>query len=259
MDRLQLTPARKVALAIGVPLTLAIIGWTGLNAVAAIGQGSYPVRISIPVSDGTLHVAVGGGDLTARPGGGSTAQLTGTMHYSLIKPQLRDANDSIAFNCPLPVGDCGLDGTLAVPAGTALNLSSNGGNLSVSGLTGSVTLHSDGGDVTAQSLTGDIAVSTNGGNILGEDLSGQDLTAHSDGGDVTLTFSQAPVKVSVSTDGGNITVTLPHNQDGYALSTGTNGGNVSTDPSVHVNSNSADVVTLHTDGGDITVTEAAAS
>ena len=54
INRVPLTRGRVVALAIGVPLALIIIGWIALTEVAFAGQGSYPVRLSLPASGGTV-------------------------------------------------------------------------------------------------------------------------------------------------------------------------------------------------------------
>ena len=46
---LRMTPGRWVALAIGVPFALALIGWSAFSLVAGIGQASFPVNASIPL------------------------------------------------------------------------------------------------------------------------------------------------------------------------------------------------------------------
>ena len=45
---LRMTPGRWVALAIGVPIALALIGWSAFSLVAAIGQASFPVNTYHP-------------------------------------------------------------------------------------------------------------------------------------------------------------------------------------------------------------------
>ena len=46
--RLRMTPGRWVALAIGVPIALALIAWSAFSLVTGIGQASFPVNASIP-------------------------------------------------------------------------------------------------------------------------------------------------------------------------------------------------------------------
>ena len=44
---MPMTAGRRLALLLGVPLALALIGWAGLTEVALAGLGSYPVRLAV--------------------------------------------------------------------------------------------------------------------------------------------------------------------------------------------------------------------
>ncbi len=270
---LRMTPARWVALAIGLPLALALIAWSGFTMVAAFGQASFPVGLpAIGVQHGQLSVSVGGGNVTVRPGQGSTARLAGTVRYSLVRPGISTTGDSVNLHCRLSVGDCGLDATLWVPPGTGVtlssgggdltvsgldrgaDLSSGGGNISVSGVAGKVTVSSGGGDVNAEDLGGTLSFSTDGGNVGGTALSSPGTNIASGGGDVTLTFTAAPRDLEIRSDGGNVTVVLPRTQAGYAVTTNSDGGNASV--SVDRNSGSPYHVDAESGGGNITITQA---
>ena len=256
---LPLTPARLATLAVGVPIALALIGWTGFSIVAEAGQGSYSVHETIPVTAGHVSLNTGGGDLTAGPGGQSgEASLNGTVHYSLIRPKLTwtPTADGISgnFDCQVPAGNCYLAATLKVPARTALSLSSSGGNLTASGLTGNVTMSTGGGDVTATGLPGDLQLNTSGGNITGNVLTSPDVNASTGGGDVTLTFTRPPKNLHINTSGGNITVVVPQNGTiQYDVQTSTAGGTVS--DAVPQNSRSPYKITATTGGGDISISQ----
>ena len=65
---LPLTPGRWVTLAIGVPVALALIAWTGLNVVAAVGVGSYRVNLTVPVHGRAATVRAGAADDPTVPG-----------------------------------------------------------------------------------------------------------------------------------------------------------------------------------------------
>jgi putative adhesin len=256
---LPMTPARRRVLAIGVPIAIALIGWTGFGFVADLGQASYTVGDSIPLRAGHLRLNTGGGDITVRPGGrAGLGRLTGTVRYSLIRPRFswNPAADSITANvsCAIPVGFCGLEATLEAPAQTAVSLSSNGGNLSVSGMTGNVTLSSGGGDLSLTGLPGDLVLATDGGNIDGNALTAQDVSARSAGGNITLTFTRPPRNVRITTDGGNVTVILPSGSTAYNIHAATGGGNVA-DP-VPQSPSSLHVITVTTGGGNISITQA---
>ena len=48
--RLPLTRGRVVALVIGMPVVLALMGWMAFSAVALASQVSYRVQLSAPVT-----------------------------------------------------------------------------------------------------------------------------------------------------------------------------------------------------------------
>ncbi len=181
-----MTPGRWVALAIGVPFALVLIGWTGFSLVAAIGQGSFPVSTSIPLQHGRLVASTGGGDITVHQDQARSdkAQLIGTVQYSLIRPRLTINGDGLHLDCRLPTGNCGLNATVDVPLDiAAVNLASEGGNMQVNGIDSDLTLNSGGGDVTVSGVGGIVNASTGGGNVTVSDLT-RTLQFATDGGDV---------------------------------------------------------------------------
>jgi hypothetical protein len=316
---LRMTSGRWVALVIAVPVALALIGWTGFSLVSSLGRGSYPFSYPVPVNNGQVAVNVNAGDITLRQApGNATARLTGVVQYGLVRPALSEyttpTGAHVGLNCSANIsGNCGLNASLDVPAGTGVTLWSNGGDISASGfssgvtlwadggnvsvanLSGALQLHTGGGDLTGNGLTGALAVDTEGGNINagdwtetgrgpmelntgGGDLSVDSLTGSFDlvtqggnvdaggvtaadsvtesgGGDVTLAFTQVPQTLSITAEGGNVTVILPATDTKYDISTpGTAGGNV-TYPSSLVASNSPHKITIDSGGGDITISQ----
>ena len=203
---LRMTPGRWATLAIGVPIALVLIGWSAFSLVAFIGQASFPVSTTIPVEHGRLVASTGGGDLTVHQGqvSGATARLTGTVQYSLIRPNLTVIGTGVTLDCRLPTGNCGLSATLDVPLDTAVNLSTGGGNMQVSGIQGNVRLDSGGGDAGISAIDGTADVLTGGGNLTAGDL-GSILKFSTDGGDVDGSglFSR---HVTTDSGGGNVTL-----------------------------------------------------
>ncbi len=81
-----MTPRRRAALAIGLPLCLLGVASTGLNVVAELGIGKYPVNYTAPASARAFDVSVGGGGLTVKPAAaGQRATLAAAAKYSLIR------------------------------------------------------------------------------------------------------------------------------------------------------------------------------
>ena len=272
---LRMTPGRWVALAIGVPFALVLIAWSAFSLVAGIGQASFTFSRSIPIQDGHLVASTGGGDITVHQDQARTgkAELAGTVDYSLVRPRLTISGDGLHLNCRLPTGNCGLSAILDVPPDTALQLASEGGNMQVNGVDSNVTLDSGGGDVTVSGVGGIADVTTGGGNLTASDLgsirqfsteggdvdatglSAPQVTTLSGGGNVTLTFTKVPTYVSVTSDGGDITILLPHGSTRYDITSDstTDGGDYS--ESVPLGS-SGHTITYHSGGGNVTIAEA---
>jgi Putative adhesin len=271
--RLPMTPGRWLALAIGVPIALALIGWTGFSFVSTLGQASFPVDTTIPLEHGRLTADMNGADIVLRPGHAENGQarLTGTAHYSLVRPHFAVNGGNLNFQCRIPTGNCGLDARLAVPPRTAVSLVTGGGNMQVSGLQSSLNLNSGGGDVTVSGPEGPVIVDTGGGNLTAGDLGGtlrlstgggdangnglfaSVVTTDSGGGNVTLVFTRPPTNVTVTAGGGDITILLPRGATEYDITSRPGGGDYSRDGAVPDNSAAPDKITVDSGGGNIRI------
>ena len=166
-DRLRMTPGRWIALLIGVPVALVLILGNGFSLVTDLGTSSYHIDRAIPLDHGRLVASTGGGDVTVRPGAVSSgqAQLTGTVQYSLIRPDFTVNSTGIDLHCRLFTGNCDLNATFAVPPATPLDLDTGGGNMNISGIQSTVTLTSSGGDVSLAGSGSAATVDSGGGNL----------------------------------------------------------------------------------------------
>jgi DUF4097 and DUF4098 domain-containing protein YvlB len=274
-DRLRMTPGRWLALALGVPVALVLIIGNGFSLVTDIGTASYHVDRTIPLDHGRLVANTGGGDITVRQGAVSSGQarLTGTVQYSLVRPDFAVNGTGITLHCRLFTGNCGLNATFGVPPGTALDLDSGGGNMQVSGSQNTVTLTSSGGDVSLSDsgsaatvdsgggnlslsrLGGILTLTTSGGDVDGGGLTSPKVTTDSGGGNVTLTFTTVPAKVDVTSSGGDITIVLPRGRTQYAVSVVTDGGDYTPSPSVSVNQAAASRISVDSGGGNVSITK----
>ena len=272
-DRLRMTPGRWIALAIGVPVALVLIIGNGFSLVTDIGTSSYHVNRAIPLVHGRLVASTGGGDITVHQAAVSSgqAQLTGTVQYSLVRPDFTVNGTGITMHCRLFTGNCGLNATFGVPPGTPLDLDSGGGNMQIGGIQSTVTLTSSGGDVsladsgsaaTVDSGGGNLSLSrlggileltTSGGDVNGGDLTSTKVTTDSGGGNVTLTFTTVPAKIDVTSSGGDITIVLPHGTTEYAIHETTSGGDYGA--KVPRNDLAANKITVDSGGGNVSITE----
>jgi Putative adhesin len=265
---IRMTPGRWVALAVAVPVALALIGWTGFSLLSAVARGSYPFGYAVPVHDGQVAVNVNTGEVTLHQGPGRTAQLTGTVQYGLIRPGISEnrtpTGADLGINCDGIATDCGMTATLDVPARTAvtlwsdggdidvsgfssnLTLSAQGGNLTASNLAGGLRLDTGGGDLTASGLTGTIQITTEGGNVNASNLDGTGTgTMRLDTGGGDLTGSGFTGNLQFFTEDGNIDASAVDSQQ-VAIQSG--GGDVTLDLTRPPAS-----LQITSDGGNVTV------
>ena len=272
---LRMTPGRWVALAIGVPIAFVLIGWSAFSLVAGVGRAIFAVNTPIPLQDGHLVASTGGGDITVHQDqtAGGAARLTGTVQYSLIRPYLTISGDGIHLDCRLPTGNCGLNTTLDVPLDTSVNLASEGGNMQVNGIQRDVTLNSSGGDVTVSDIGGIVDVTTGGGNLTASDLgsirqfsteggdingtglSAPQVTTDSGGGNVTLAFTSVPTSLNITSEGGDITILLPHGNTSYAITRTTEGGDYSAQVPTTTSLTASHKITVDSGGGNVSIRE----
>jgi len=270
-SRLVMTPARRAAILIGVPIVFLIFIAGGFSFVGSAGTGSFPVSASIPLPTGKLTMNFGGGSGTLQGSSAvsATARVNGTVSYHLRRPTLRTTAGNFSLACPaVDEGNCSLNGSVDVPAGTLLTVATGGGDLTASSLTGGGTLDADGGNVTLSQATGDftltsgggdvrashvsgqvITLSADGGNVTGSAITATRLTAGSGGGDVTLTLASSPRDLQVTADGGNITIVVPPGT--YIVSANADGGSVNS--SIPSTPGAQDVISATSGGGNISI------
>jgi hypothetical protein len=181
------------------------------------------------------------------------------------------AGTTVGVSCPF--GDCWTEAVAAVPAATAVSATTNGGNMTVSGITAPVTVSTGGGNVTATAVTGGIDLSTEGGGVEGTAIATPDITVTSGGGNVDLMLTTVPKDLQVNSGGGNVTIELPAGSARYDLQLdggcGRDPGNQSAVPSaagtasatwcqwvsssVPNSASSPNVIVVSSDGGQITI------
>jgi Toastrack DUF4097 len=272
---LPMTPGRWVALVIGTPLALLVIGWTALSTVAWAGLGSYQFNLAMSVHGPAVAVSVDEGDVSVGPGPAGRLRMHGTLRYSLVRPQLRwqrsPSTIALHSHCRVPTGLCSFAYAVTVPAGGRSEVSNASGNVTASGLAGTVTLSTDSGDIHAARISGsatiadhsgDITASSlsagralimnDSGNITGRGVSSQVLTARDQSGDITLVFTAVPRQVRISDSSGNVKLVLPPGPTHYRISASSSSGQTSIN--VPQSATSPHVVSVTDQSGNITLT-----
>jgi hypothetical protein len=245
---LPLTRGRVAALAVGVPVCLLLVAGTGLNLVATLGEGRYPVSYAVPMTAKSLNVSLDGGQLTLQPTAASQATLTGTARYSLVRSKLteqtRGNRTTVGYRCSVPFGDCELDATVNVPAGLPVVAATDGGDASVSGIASEVMLSSGGGTIGADDILGPLLLNTSGGNINVSAITSATMTASTGGGNIHAAGVHSRT-VSVTTSGGNIEAA---GISAAAVTATSGGGNIEIDFATVPSG-----VQVDTSGGNITL------
>jgi VCBS repeat-containing protein len=273
---LLMTPGRRIILLLGVPLSLTLLAWTCFAIISKASQGSYTVSYSPVRVSGGLVMNVYGGDVTLQGGvAPSAAQFTGTgtvwygLNYSGQRPTLATAQTAAGtrINFACPDFNCALSSTADVPPQVPVTVTSNGGNVSAAGIS-DATLQTGGGNLTVDGLTGDVSLNTDGspngpfgggGNVAGT-LAAQNITVDSGGGSVDLQLSTPPSNLNVTTEGGNVTLQLPggysYRVDNIPESAAQIYQNGPAQPSaitVTTSSSSPYRITVSADGGAVTI------
>jgi hypothetical protein len=254
---LPMTKGRRVALLLGLPVALAVIGWSGLTAVAYAGQASYPVQLAVPVHGSTVSLSAGDADVRVTQAPGSQLLLTGTAHYSIIRSTVTWHNTRsgvvVTPRCHFVAGNCSFDFHAVVPGGKRALISTGSGNVTLADLSVPVSAGTGSGDVSGNAVSGaNVAFKTGSGNISVTGLAGAKVTASTGSGDVTLTFTEVPAHVRVSTGSGNVSLVLPRGHTLYQVHAVADSGNrVVTVPTSSV---SRHLITVSAGSGNITIT-----
>jgi hypothetical protein len=164
-------------------------------------------------------------------------------------------------------GRCSVRFQVTAPAATTARLDSDGGAITVAGLTRPTAADSGGGPVIARSLTGPLNAETGGGALDVRDESGtlgaetgggpadvsgiaaRDVMVSTGGGAAQLAFAVVPRQVEADSGGGPVIVQLPGGS--YAVTADSGGGPkrvaVATDPA------SPDTISVSSGGGAVSI------
>jgi hypothetical protein len=271
---IPMTPTRRTILVLGVPVALALIGWTAFTTVALADQVGYRVHVSVPASGRSVGVSVGNADATVRPGAGSRYSVSGTLRGSLARPTFAwrstAAGLTLDSSCPMPAGSCSAGYDIAVPGGLPVTVTGVSGDLNASGFRGGVTLTDSSGDLDASGLAGAISLADGSGDITASGLNGEsvrlgdssgdivvtglagtDVTGTDGSGDITLTFTTVPQRVDVTDSSGDITLVLPRGPASYQVSASSVSGDVT--DAVKESPSSRHVIIASDGSGDVTI------
>lgn len=207
--RLPLTPGRVTVLIVGVPIALALIAASGFSTLALFAQGRYAVSYTAPGITKTLVVNGSEGTLEMKPTAADRVTLNGTALYNFVRPTPTEHSahgvTTIGYQCVIPIGNCGLSGTLGVPATvTTLTAHLGSGDATVTGTVGPVTLSTGSGTLSVSHATGPLALNTDDGNVIVNAIAtAATVTASSGSGNIAADQVKA-ASVYANTDSGSV-------------------------------------------------------
>ncbi|MER5618241.1 hypothetical protein [Streptomyces sp. NPDC002215] len=230
-----------------VAVATAAVVTTGCDGSGGAGWSAASTeQSSYEVTEEVTGVAIDnhGGDIEIVTGTGTSVKVTETLEYSNAKPKTEHSVSGgklvlKASACGGSASKCSVFYRVEVPAGVQVDASTGGGNVTGTGLGGTVLAKTGGGNV-------DVSFGVTGTGLGGTVL------AKTGGGNVDVSFGSAPLSVSAESGGGNVTVKLPKGP--YAVDATTAGGNRKVD--VTVDDASPSKVRARSEGGDVTVTGA---
>ncbi len=182
------------------------------------GRGSLrEIKKSFTVgAQGTLEMREVNGDITVTAGAGTTVEILESLR---IEVYTEEEAKRVMQACEDSYSQTGnrisVDGTMrprrsvesrfsiTVPATFTLDLSTQGGDISVDRVKGNTTLRTSGGDIMLLSTGGIVNAKTSGGDVVVRDAEGT-VDAKTSGGDLEL--ERIKGRLDATTSGGNITL-----------------------------------------------------
>lgn len=239
-------PRRRIGwMMAGGLLALATLGWSSLQAVALLAHRTTTERREFPAAEvRSVDVTTDGGDVRIVAGSGDQITVTATIEEGIHSPKntqrITGGVLSISSGCPAwSVAWCDVSYVIELPPDLAVRVETETGDVTLSGLTNTLTITTDTGNVNATAV-GPGAVSIT-----------------SDTGTVDLTFGTSPSALTVATDTGDIDVVVPADGRAYLLSAKADTGDVST--KVRTDPASPFPIKLVADTGDISLNYASPS
>jgi hypothetical protein len=218
-----------------------VLALAGCDALGKIGAASHnPPAKSFTVSSPVTAVIIegGSGSIAVTGSARSGVQVAQQASYSKTPPSathvLRGTTLTLTYTCPVELV-CGVAYTVQVPSGVSVSVTAGTGAITLTALSGPVSARADAGLITGVALESATASFT------------------SSAGAVIATFSDAPGSVSVSTDVGPISLTVPGTV-AYKISTRTFVGTSTI--TVRRSATSAHVIHASSDVGSISISPA---
>ena len=207
-----------------------------------------------------VQVTANGGDVHVHPAAAGSptvvvAHLTNAFrtgtHSETVSDGVLKASGSCRGGGWTVIDGCSVDFDITVGQGSAVRISDEHGDVTVTGINGSIVVSTSHGDVRLSRDGGTVSATTDNGDVKADRLSGGTVSASSDNGDVRLLFATAPGNVSATSDNGDVHVGVPNVASGYRVQAETGNGDRSV--TVPLTSSSGRRIYAKSSNGDVEV------
>lgn len=226
-------------LAIGGVFTVLAIAVGSLSAAGWLGFRTETQDETYRQEVTKISLDVGTGDLTLAPGDAGAVAVHRRLFWSYSKPTIDEHWDGstlrVTARCRALVSlgpGCGVDYTVAVPEGIA------------------VEAHTSTGDVSVRNIRGHLRLSTSTGDITASGITSTDVEVSTSTGDIDIRFTEPPQAVAARASTGDVTVSLPE-REAYRVQADASTGDVHVN--VRQDGDATRSVVIRTSTGDIDV------
>lgn len=199
-----------------------------------------------------IEVRSDSGEVDIKPGNAGEVKVERTLRWYNTKPTIdetwSDTTFKVVSDCP---GNCSIDYVITVPPDVSVYLDIDSGNGKVRDVTGTVEATLDSGDLEFSGLSNTLTVSMSSGNLDASQITSDNATFAVSSGDIDVTFAEAPTKLEVDADSGDVDVKVPVSPDGYKVITEVDSGETTID--VTKNDASTHAITATVDSGNVRV------
>lgn len=175
-------------------------------------------RIEFKLDSGTIEI---------NPGADAKVGITRNLEWTSTKPEFREewTGDVLRITATCPGDNCSTGYTVTVPASVAVQAETGAGDVNTHDITGDLRLESRAGDVGATNPAAALWARSKAGTLTFTGIKSPKAEFSTDSGDINAGFAVAPQSVTSSTGAGDITVTVPRDNTGYAVETEKKTGN----------------------------------
>ena len=199
---------RRIHNAALLAVGLLVVGTVGVQAAVTIPSTLNHTDVTTPVAGPVYGVVVHGdvGDVVVQTGPRNAVVFA--KQWNFVEPTTSTSVSNgvltVTTACPqvpVPQNNCAVDVTVTVTAPASVQAAANVG------------------DITTKAMTGDEALQANVGQVHVTGLRANALTVRGNVSDITAELLNAPSATRLSTDNGDVSVSVP--RGAYALTAGT--------------------------------------